>query len=211
VASVFSHLAGSDEATHNDYSRAQIKLFKDAAQQIEASLGYEVIKHTLNSPGIVRFPEASFDMVRLGIGLYGVEANQIAQNQLQPISRLTTTISQIKELKTGETVGYSRKGLAKQPTKTATIAIGYADGFSRAFSNGVGKVMVNGVKVPVIGNVCMDMCMIDITGVEANEGDEVVIFNEELSIIDLAQSIGTIPYEILTNISQRVKRVFYLE
>lgn len=211
VASVFSHLAGSDEATHNDYSREQIKLFENAAQQIEASLGYKVIKHTLNSPGIVRFPEASFDMVRLGIGLYGVEANQIAQNQLQPISRLTTTISQIKELKTGETVGYSRKGLAKQPTKTATIAIGYADGFSRAFSNGVGKVMVNGVKVPVIGNVCMDMCMVDITGVEANEGDEIVIFNEELSIIDLAQSIGTIPYEILTNISQRVKRVFYLE
>lgn len=211
IASVFSHLAGSDEATHNHYSHQQIDLFRKAAAQIETALGYEVIKHILNSPGIVRFPEASFDMVRLGIGLYGVEANQIAQNQLQPISRLTTTISQIKTLQTGETVGYSRKGLAKQMTKTATIAIGYADGFSRAFSNGVGKVMVNGVKVPVIGNVCMDMCMIDITGVDANEGDEVIIFNEELSIIELAQNIGTIPYEILTNVSQRVKRVFYLE
>ncbi|EAY29283.1 bifunctional UDP-N-acetylmuramoyl-tripeptide:D-alanyl-D-alanine ligase/alanine racemase [Microscilla marina] len=211
IASVFSHLAGSDEATHNAYSQQQITLFEAATKQIETALGYEVIKHILNSPGIVRFPEASFDMVRLGIGLYGIEANQIAQSQLQSISRLTTTISQIKYLQPGETVGYSRKGVASHTTKTATVAIGYADGFSRAFSNGVGKVMVNGAKVPVIGNVCMDMCMIDVTGVEATEGDEVIIFNEELSILDLAQSIDTIPYEILTNISQRVKRVFYLE
>jgi len=149
--------------------------------------------------------------VRLGIGLYGVEANQLEQSQLRTISRLKTTISQIKHLKTGETIGYGRKGVAKRSTKTATIAIGYADGFSRAFSNGVGKVLVNGIKVPVIGNVCMDMSMIDVTEVEVAEGDEVIIFNEELSIIELAQSIQTIPYEILTNISERVKRVFYLE
>ncbi|OJJ13997.1 bifunctional UDP-N-acetylmuramoyl-tripeptide:D-alanyl-D-alanine ligase/alanine racemase [marine bacterium AO1-C] len=211
IASVFSHLAGADDAIHSNYSQEQIALFKQVTLQIETAIGYKVIKHILNSPGIVRFPEAHLDMVRLGIGLYGIEANQLEQDQLRVISRLKTTISQIKHLKSGQTVGYGRKGVAKRPTKTATIAIGYADGFSRAFSNGVGKVLVNGVKVPVIGNVCMDMSMIDVTEVEVNEGDEVIIFNNELSIIELAQSIQTIPYEILTNISERVKRVFYLE
>ena len=211
ITSVFSHLAGADEEKHNAYSRQQIACFISAVAQIEERLGYTVIKHTLNSPGIIRFPEATLDMVRLGIGLYGVEVNQLAQSQLQPISRLKTTISQIKHVQQGETIGYSRKGVAKKASKTATIAIGYADGFSRAFGNGVGKVLVNGVKVPVIGNVCMDMCMIDITETEANEGDDVVIFDEELSIIELSQSIQTIPYEILTNISGRVKRVFYQE
>ncbi|HAS40345.1 MAG TPA: bifunctional UDP-N-acetylmuramoyl-tripeptide:D-alanyl-D-alanine ligase/alanine racemase [Microscillaceae bacterium] len=211
IASVFSHLAGADDAAHAAYSQQQITHFTQVATQIEDAIGYQVIKHILNSPGIVRFPEAHFNMVRLGIGLYGVEANQLEQDQLRVISRLKTTISQIKHLKTGETVGYGRKGVAKRPTKTATIAIGYADGFSRAFSNGVGKVLVNGVKVPVIGNVCMDMSMIDVTDVEVTEGDEVIIFNETLSIIELAQSTQTIPYEILTNISERVKRVFYLE
>lgn len=211
IASVFSHLAGADEETHNAYSHQQTVRFTKAVAQIEDKLGYTVIKHILNSPGIVRFPEATFDMVRLGIGLYGVEANQMAQNQLQPISRLKTTISQIKHLQPGETVGYGRKGVAQKASKTATIAIGYADGFSRAFSNGVGKVLVNGTKVPIIGNVCMDMCMVDVTGLEVNEGDEVIIFDEELSIIELSQSIQTIPYEILTNVSARVKRVFYQE
>ena len=211
VASVFSHLAGADESVHATYSHQQIAHFEQAVAQIEVAIGYKVIKHILNSPGIVRYPQAHFDMVRLGIGLYGVEANQLEQSQLRTISRLKTTISQIKHLKTGETIGYGRKGVAKRSTKTATIAIGYADGFSRAFSNGVGKVLVNGIKVPVIGNVCMDMSMIDVTEVEVAEGDEVIIFNEELSIIELAQSIQTIPYEILTNISERVKRVFYLE
>lgn len=211
IASMFSHLAGADDATHQSYSQQQIADFQKAAHQIESAIGYQVIKHILNSPGIVRFPEAHLDMVRLGIGLYGVEANQMEQHQLKSISRLKTTISQIKHLNPGETVGYGRKGIAQQPTKTATIAIGYADGFSRAFSNGVGKVLVNGVKVPVIGNVCMDMSMIDVTGIDVAEGDEVIIFNDELSITELGQNIGTIPYEILTNISERVKRVFYLE
>ena len=211
IASIFSHLAGADEAAHSSYSQQQIAHFEQAATQIEAAIGYSTIKHILNSPGIVRFPQAHFDMVRLGIGLYGVEANQLEQHQLKAISRLKTTISQVKYLQTGETIGYGRKGVAQQPTKTATIAIGYADGFSRSFSNGVGQVLVNGVRVPVIGNVCMDMSMIDVTQVEVAEGDEVIIFNEDLSIMDLAQSIQTIPYEILTNISERVKRVFYLK
>lgn len=211
IASVFSHLAGADEEIHTNYSRQQIERFRQAAHTIEQRVGYSVIKHIVNSPGIVRFPEAHFDMVRLGIGLYGIEANHIAQNQLKAISRLKTTISQIKELQAGETIGYGRKGQAQKPTKTATIAIGYADGFSRSFSNGVGKVMIQGVTVPIIGNICMDMSMVDISGIEANEGDDVIIFDEELSISALAKSIGTIPYEILTNIGDRVKRIFYLE
>lgn len=211
VTSVFSHLAGADDSKHDNFSLSQINIFEEITQAIEDTLGYTFIKHILNSPGIVRFPKHQFDMVRLGIGLYGVETNEMHQNNLQNISELKTCISQIKTIKVGETVGYGRKGKAKKESKIATIAIGYADGFSRAFGNGVGKVLLNGKEAKVIGNVCMDMTMLDITGIEAKEGDEVLIFGKERSIIDLAKSIKTIPYEILTNISERVKRVFYLE
>lgn len=211
IQSVFSHLAGSDEAKHQQFSEKQIKIYQKISQEIEENLGVNFIKHILNSPGIVRFPQYQFGMVRLGIGLYGVETNDIHQTNLQNISELKTTISQIKTVREGETVGYGRKGQVQKDSKIATIAIGYADGFSRAFSNGLGKVLVNGQEAKVIGNVCMDMTMIDITNLEAKEGDEVLIFGKEQSIINLAQSIETIPYEILTNISERVKRVFYLE
>lgn len=211
VVSAFSHLAGSDEAIHNGFSQEQISKFKELALEIESELGYEVIKHILNSPGIVRFPEAQFDMVRLGIGLYGVEVNERFQNKLQAISTLKTTVSQIKHVKSGETIGYGRRGTTTKDTIIATIAIGYADGFSRSFSGGKGKVLLNGVLVPVIGNVCMDMTMIDITGVNAKEGDEVIIFGKDLPIQEVAKFINTIPYEILTNISERVKRVYFTE
>ncbi|HYG39220.1 MAG TPA: bifunctional UDP-N-acetylmuramoyl-tripeptide:D-alanyl-D-alanine ligase/alanine racemase [Cytophagales bacterium] len=211
VVSVFSHLAGSDEAMHNDFSKEQIRKFEDLSAEIEHELEYPVIKHVLNSSGIIRFPEHQFDMVRLGIGLYGVEVNEQFQDKLQPISTLKTTISQIKHIAGGETVGYGRKGKTTKDTVIATIALGYADGFSRSFSGGKGKVCVNGKLVPVIGNVCMDMTMIDITGVKAKEGDEVIVFGKDPSIREVAKWIDTIPYEILTNISERVKRVYFME
>ncbi|QCR24279.1 bifunctional UDP-N-acetylmuramoyl-tripeptide:D-alanyl-D-alanine ligase/alanine racemase [Pontibacter sp. SGAir0037] len=211
VISTFSHLAGADEALHNDFSETQIATFRKLAAEVEENIGYKVIKHILNSAGIVRFPQHQLDMVRLGIGLYGVEATGSEQEALRPVSTLKTTISQIKEIKQGETVGYSRKGVADVDKKIATIAIGYADGYDRRFSNGVGQVLVNGSYAPVIGNVCMDMCMVDITGIEAKAGSEVTVFGPQLTLVELAKKIGTIPYELLTNVSSRVKRVFYAE
>ncbi|HBH25393.1 MAG TPA: bifunctional UDP-N-acetylmuramoyl-tripeptide:D-alanyl-D-alanine ligase/alanine racemase [Cytophagales bacterium] len=209
VASVFTHLAGADESEHNSFSRKQVEEFRKMATLVENKLNISPIKHVLNSAGIIRFPQYQMDMVRLGIGLYGFESNQIQEASLKPISTLKSTISQIKKLKKGETVGYSRKGKVEKDSTIATIAIGYADGYSRAFSNGVGKVLVNGHLAPVIGNVCMDMTMIDISGIDAEEGDEVIIFGEQPTIKDLAGSIGTIPYEILTNVSERVNRIYF--
>jgi Alr-MurF fusion protein len=211
VATIFSHLAGADDEKHNEFSRQQIAVFSQCAQKIEEALGYTTIKHILNSPGITRFSDAQLDMVRLGIGLYGVEPNAIYQDKLEMVGKLKTTISQIKHLAKGETVGYGRWGQAEKDIQIATIAIGYADGFSRAFSRGVGEVLVNGQRAKIIGNVCMDMTMVDITGIEAQEGDEVIIFDNQLTINELAQKISTIPYEILTNVSERVKRVFYTQ
>ncbi len=209
VASVFSHLAGADDAQHEDFSKNQIATFRRMAQKIEDTLGYTFLKHILNSPGIVRFPEAQLDMVRLGIGLYGIEANAQQQAMLMPIGTLKTTISQIKSIPKGESIGYGRRGKALQDTRTATIAIGYADGFSRKLSQGVGKVWIKGKPAAVIGNVCMDMTMIDLGNIPAQEGDEVIVFSPEHSLLELAEKLDTIPYEILTSISERVKRVFY--
>ncbi|MCX2741320.1 bifunctional UDP-N-acetylmuramoyl-tripeptide:D-alanyl-D-alanine ligase/alanine racemase [Pontibacter anaerobius] len=211
VASAFSHLAGADEAIHNDFSQLQISRFRSMAAELEGRLKYNVIKHILNSAGIVRFPEHQLGMVRLGIGLYGVEATGSEQEALRPVSTLKTTVSQVKSIKAGETVGYSRKGVADVDKTTATIAIGYADGYDRRFSNGAGQVMINGHRCPIIGNVCMDMSMVDVTGVNVKAGDTAVVFGPEITLAELAQRIGTIPYELLTNVSTRVKRVFYSE
>ena len=212
IASIFSHLVGADESEHNTFSKTQIEIFEQMSQQIIDELdGQKPLRHICNSAGIIRFPEAKFDMVRLGIGLYGLEVTNSEQKELQTVGTLKTVISQIKYLKAGETVGYSRKGVLEKDSKIATIAIGYADGFDRGFSKGVGKVLVNGVACPVVGNVCMDMTMIDVSETECEEGDEVVIFGKDLSIKELAISIGTISYEILTGVSERVKRVFYKE
>jgi Alr-MurF fusion protein len=209
VVSIYSHLAGADDAQHNDFSKTQIDRFLSMATSIENALHIQTLKHILNSAGILRFPEYQFDMVRLGIGLYGFEANQLFQNELKPISTLKTVISQVREVKKGETIGYGRKGIAVKNSRIATLAIGYADGFSRAFSNGKISLLVNGRLAPVIGNVCMDMTMLDITGIDAREGDVVIVFGQNPTIKQLADAIGTIPYEILTNISERVNRVFY--
>jgi alanine racemase len=211
VSTIFSHLVGADEGEHNDFSKLQYERFVQGAGRIETAIGYPIIKHILNSAGIVRFPEYKLDMVRLGIGLYGVEATGKDQNALQTVGTLKTIVSQIKYLSAGETVGYSRKGQITHDSAIATLAIGYADGYDRGLGNGIGKISVNGTLCPTIGNVCMDMTMIDVTEAEVEEGDEVIVFGKEMPISDLAKNIGTIPYEILTGIGERVKRVFFKE
>lgn len=211
VGSIFSHLAGADEALHNDFSRAQVSRFQAMAATVEAKLGYVTSKHILNSAGMVRFPEYQLDMVRLGIGLYGVEATGLQPDALQTVGQLKTTVSQVKAIAAGHTVGYSRRGVATEPKQIATIAIGYADGYDRRFGNGVGQVLVNGQPAATIGNICMDMCMLDVTGLTVSAGDPVEVFGENINITTMARQINTIPYELLTNISGRVKRVFFAE
>lgn len=211
VASIFSHLAGADEKQHDEFSKQQGQQFLIMAERISTAIGYKPLFHLLNSPGILRLPELQFDMVRLGIGLYGVDPTADRFYQLKPVATLKTIISQIKHLKAGESIGYGRQGRATKDMTVGTIAIGYADGFSRAFSKGVGEVLVKNARSKVIGNVCMDMTMIDLTGIEAHEGDEVIIFGKNLSINEVASKINTIAYEILTNTSERVKRIFVAE
>ncbi len=213
LATVFSHMAAADEDRHQDYSLEQIRLFEEGTAYLKEHLSenQNFKRHLMNSAGILRFPQAAFDLVRLGIGLYGVEVNSWYQNQLLPVSALKTTISQIKSLKKGQTVGYGRKGILSRDSEIATISIGYADGFRRDFSLGNAKVKVKQSWVPVVGNVCMDMTMIDVTGLSAEEGDEVIIFDDSESLLYLAKAAGTIPYEILTGIGHRVKRIYFRE
>ena len=214
VASVMTHLAAADEPAHDDFTQAQLAAFRRMAAAIEAVLGHPVLKHALNSAGILRFPEAQFDMVRLGIGLYGVDASNTADPAaLRPVSQLRTTISQIKTLPAGHTVGYGRRGPATGgERRIATLAIGYADGYDRRFGNGAGTVLIHGQPAPLVGSVCMDMCMVDVTEIPlARAGDVVLLFGAGLPLPALAACIGTIAYELLTNVSERVKRVFVSE
>ncbi len=211
VKSIFSHLVGSDDQAFDDFTNSQITSFENRANQIEQAIGYTAIKHICNSGAITRFKHAHYNMVRLGIGMYGVGFNSIEQQNLENISSLKTKISQIKKVPMGETIGYSRKGLATKPTTIATIPIGYADGFNRNLGNGNFSVLINQVLCPTIGNICMDMCMIDITNVSCNEGDEVIIFDTNEQLMNLSTAMNTIPYEVLTSISTRVKRVYVQE
>jgi len=212
VCSVFSHLAASEASQHDGFTLTQIQKFEKAYKQIEEALGYKVIKHLSNTAGITRWPNAQYDMVRLGIGLYGVDsATPEDESGLQPIASLKTSVSQVKKIVAGETVGYGRNGSLSKDGKIATVRIGYADGYLRAFGNGVGKLLIKGTLAPTVGNISMDTCVIDVSGIDVSEGDEVIIFNNELKIQELAKEINTIPYEILTNISQRVKRVYFYE
>ncbi|WP_222536250.1 bifunctional UDP-N-acetylmuramoyl-tripeptide:D-alanyl-D-alanine ligase/alanine racemase [Pedobacter polysacchareus] len=211
VASAFSHLVGSDEIQHDEFTKHQIERFKSMAQQIAEGLDYKFIWHISNTSGISRHPEAQFDMVRLGIGLYGHDSGLNHNKGLQTVAVLKTTITQVKKLKPNETVGYGRQGLLPDGGTIATVKIGYADGYTRRFGNGVGKMLVNGQLVPTVGVICMDMCMLDVTGLDVKTGDEVIVFNGKLTVAMLAEQIGTIPYEILTNISQRVKRIYFYE
>ncbi|MCT4603092.1 MAG: bifunctional UDP-N-acetylmuramoyl-tripeptide:D-alanyl-D-alanine ligase/alanine racemase [Marinifilum sp.] len=209
IRSVFSHLAGADEEQHDDYTRRQIELFKQWSHKICQHFSYPIDRHVLNSAGIERFIDAQFEMVRLGIGLYGISA--VHQDKLMNVSTLKTTISQIKQISKENTIGYGRKGFIHKDTRIGIIPIGYADGFSRKLSNGVGRVMVNGQLCPVVGNVCMDMSMIDLSNVQAKEGDTVTIFGNDYPVSKLAEQLDTIPYEILTTVSRRVKRIYLQE
>lgn len=211
IRSVFSHLAGSDEKEHDEFTRLQISRLTAMSQKIAEHFDHPILRHILNSAGIVRFPDAQLEMVRLGIGLYGIGANATEQAMLQNVSTLKTTISQIKNIPENETIGYSRKGVAKRNMQIATVPIGYADGLSRKLSNGRGKMVVHGKAAPIVGNVCMDMCMIDITDIPCSEGDEVIVFGDGYPITEVAKDLETIPYEVLTNVSRRVKRVYYQE
>lgn len=212
VKSMFSHLAGSDVTKHDDFTKCQILMYQKMCQELFKSLTYKPLQHILNSSGITKFPTAQMDMVRLGIGLYGIDAQSIIQRKLQNVSTLKTTISQIKYVKKGETIGYNRVGEATKDIRIATIGIGYADGFGRALSDGVGEVFLHGKTAKVVGNVCMDMTMVDITEIaQAQVGDDVEIFGQNLRVQSLAEKLKTIPYEVFTNISERVKRIYFQE
>ncbi len=211
VKSVFSHLAASDNTRNDDFTRHQISLFRMISERICYEFDYPILRHIANTAAITRFPEARMDMVRLGIGLYGIAPLAEEQEKLENVSTLRSIISQIKQIVPEDTVGYNRRYKAKNETVIAIVPIGYADGLSRALSNGIGHLKVKGKFAPIIGSICMDMTMIDITGINAREGDEVIIFGKELPITRLADEMGSIPYEILSGISQRVKRVYYQE
>ena len=212
IRSVFSHLTGSEDPAEDDFTLEQHAKFISASNELEKMLGYSFIKHISNSAAIIRHPSLQMDMVRLGIGMYGVDAANTTSLELQPVATLKSTIAQIKHLKKGESVSYNRKGIVKRDSIIATIRIGYADGYSRLLGNGAGKMLISHQLVPVIGAVCMDMTMVDITGIpDVNEGDEVIVFGNELPIQQIAEWANTIPYEIMTGISQRVKRVYFEE
>ena len=209
VRSVFSHLAGADDVRFDEFTAHQVDIFTRCADSISAAFPHHILRHILNSAGTQRFPQFQFDMVRLGIGHYGISA--LPGIQLKQVCALKTIILQIKHIEAGETVGYNRKGVVATNKTIAILPIGYADGFDRKLGNGVGEVLVNGRKAPVIGNVSMDLTAIDITGIPAEEGDSVEIFGENLLISDMATRLQTIPYEVLTSVSRRVKRVYFLE
>lgn len=212
VLSVFSHLASSDEPADDDFTHAQVSVFQRMYSILKEGLGYSPLHHILNSSGILRFPQYQFDMVRLGVGLYGIDNSGSLPGELQVVNTLKATISQIKGVAPGETIGYGRMPVTGKPMRIATISVGYADGLLRKVGNGAFSVVIRGSRAPLVGNVCMDMAMVDVTHLpEAEEGDSVVIFGNEPRVEELAAVLGTIPYEIFTSISARVKRVFIQE
>ena len=211
IKSIFSHLAASDNLQQDDFTNEQFRVFEKAFELLEKELGYPMIKHICNSGGISRFKKSHYNMVRLGIGMYGIGINENEQNRLENVGTLKTRISQIKHLKKDQTVGYNRNGKVESDTKIATIPIGYADGFSRLLGNGNHGVYINGCFCKTIGNICMDMSIIDVSNVSCQEGDEVIIFENTQQINDLAKALHSISYEVLTNVSSRVKRIYIQE
>jgi alanine racemase len=210
VQSVFSHLAAAEDKAEDTFTQEQINIFTKAAEYLTTSLGYSFIRHLANTSATSRWKAAQFDMVRLGIGLYGIDKT-MPVGSLQSVTRLKTTVSQLKTIKPTDTIGYNRLGKLPKGGTIATVKIGYADGYARGLGNGVGKMLVNGQLAPTIGSICMDMCMLDVTGISVTEGDEVIVFNDELRVEEIAKKLQTIPYEVLSGISQRVKRVYYYE
>src|SRR6185369_1539334 len=208
--SVFTHLAASEDPSQDDFTLQQKEKFEKAAEELGKLIGYKFLKHIANSAAISRLPQFQMDMVRLGIGMYGSDAS--GKMELHPVATLRSTVAQIKHVRAGESVSYNRKGIVKNDSIIATVRIGYADGYPRRLGNGIGKMLVKGKLAPVIGAVCMDMTMLDVTSIAGVvEGDEVIVFGKELSIETIADSAQTIPYEIMTGISQRVKRIYYQE
>ncbi|MCB2219680.1 MAG: bifunctional UDP-N-acetylmuramoyl-tripeptide:D-alanyl-D-alanine ligase/alanine racemase [Bacteroidetes bacterium] len=211
VQSIFSHLASSEDPADDEFTRQQIDLFQQMAFRIMEHSNHYILMHILNSAGISRFPDAQFDMVRLGIGLYGIPTTAEEKEQLENVSTLKSTISQIKTIPAGETIGYNRQWKADRDMQIAVIPVGYADGLNRKLSNGKGQLFIHHKPVPIVGNICMDMCMVDVTDIDAREGDDVIIFGNEYAVGEMARQLDTIPYEVLTSISRRVKRVYYHE
>ncbi len=209
VKSVFSHLVGSDDEQFDDFTLNQIKLFDEVTQELKSTLGYSFIRHILNTSGILRFTNYQFDMVRVGIGMYGIGA--VEQQNLRSVTSFKSYISQIREVKAHETIGYGRRGELAYDSEIAIVPVGYADGLNRKLGNGVGRLMINNQLASIVGNICMDMCMVDVTGLNAKEGDEVQIFGKDQPVEGIAKALGTIPYEIFTSISRRVKRIYYYE
>ena len=207
--SVFSHLAGSDSAEFDDFTHRQIETFRAAARELQSFFPHKIIRHILNTAGIERFPEHQMEMVRLGLGLYGI--SPVDNRPLHPVSSLRTTILQLRDVAAGETVGYSRRGRILRPSRIADIPIGYADGLDRHLGNGRGYCLVHGRKAPFVGNICMDVAMVDVSGIPCAEGDPVELFGPELPVTVLSDALGTIPYEVLTSVSERVKRVYIQE
>jgi len=207
VTGIFSHLAASEDLGEKTFSRQQINTFKKICAGITTQLGYQPLRHLLNTSGIVNYPEAQFDMVRSGIGLYGYGNHSAIDKELHPVASLKTIISQLHKIEPGETVGYNRAHMAKDYQVTATLPIGHADGIGRHYGHGKTTVLINGKHAPIIGNVCMDMVMVDVTHIPCREGDEVLLFGPKHSAESFANSGNSISYEILTAISQRVKRV----
>ena len=212
VKSVMSHLVASEDASQDEFTKQQVLLFNDTCNIIELILGYSVIKHIANTAAILRNPSFQFNMVRLGIGLYGVDSANSSELNLQTVATLKTTVAQVRTIKEGETVGYGRKGLVNNDSTIATVRIGYADGYSRKLGNGIGKMLVNGQLAPVIGNICMDMTMLNVTNIPSvKAGDIVEVFGNNITVQELAFAAETISYDIMTGISQRVKRVYFEE
>ena len=211
IKSVFSHLAGSDDETFCDFTMQQINVFDNVSNKIISAFPYKIIRHILNSAGISRFTDYQYDMVRLGIGIYGIAPCKEDKGKLKNVVSLKTTIVQIKEYEAGETIGCSRKGVITKHSRIGVVPIGYADGLKRQLGNGAASFYVNGKAAPIVGNICMDMCMIDLTDIECKENDIAILFDEHHSVERIAEVCDTIPYEILTSISQRVKRIYYQE
>ena len=212
VVSVFSHFASSEDPQHDAFSSSQFEIFLDACKKIETALPYPFLKHIANTAAAERYPEWQLDMVRLGIGLYGIDSAATNALDLQQVSTLKSTIAQLRKVAAGESISYGRQGVVDRDSIIGTVRIGYADGYPRALSNGKGKMFIKGQLAPIIGTVCMDMTMVDVTDISGvREGDEVIIFGNELPVQNVAHWAGTIPYEILTGVSQRVKRVYYKE
>lgn len=211
IASVFSHLSASDEAIHDNFTLHQFQQMKLMSEKIEKVIGYSPLKHISNTAATLRFTQENLDMVRIGIGIYGIDPTGSFKHLLEPVFTFKTNISQIKTISANESIGYSRKSIADHARRIAILSLGYADGLNRALSNGKGSVFINGKLAPVTGNICMDMCMVDVTDINCEEGDEAIIFGKERPIEEIAETLQTIPYEILTSISQRVKRVYVSE